>query len=115
MLQCVAHLVVLGLFTLNREYIAKSLCENRNKPSKKCNGKCYLRKQLKKVNDTENGSSNSPTIKIEKTEVVCLIPEPLEFSARYVAGEPVVQNPVFMHLAEQVHLHSIFHPPAVSC
>lgn len=115
MVQVVAHHVIVGLFNLNREYIARSLCENRNKPSKKCNGKCYLKKQLRKVDDTEHGSSNGNTLKIEKTEVVCLIPDPLRFSASYAGSAQAVQNPVFTHLTEQAHLHSIFHPPSGSC
>lgn len=115
MVQVVAHHVVVGLFQLNRDHISKSLCENRNKPAKKCNGKCYLKKQLKKVDDTEHGSSNAPTLKIEKTEVVCLLPVSIQFSARECQGEPVVQNPVLLHFSSQSHLQSIFHPPAVFC
>jgi hypothetical protein len=36
-------------FELNKDYIVKNLCENRFKPELKCNGKCYLAKQLHKV------------------------------------------------------------------
>ena len=34
----------------NYEYIATTLCENRDKPALACNGKCYLQKELTKVN-----------------------------------------------------------------
>jgi len=113
--QVVAHHVVVGLFNVNRDYIAKSLCENRSKPSKKCNGKCYLRKQLKKVNDAEHGSSDSHTVKIEKTEVVYLLPVAIQFSGSVWHTEPAIQNPVERALTPQSHLQSVFHPPAVSC
>jgi hypothetical protein len=32
----------------NKDYIARVLCVNRNKPEMKCEGKCYLCKKLKK-------------------------------------------------------------------
>lgn len=38
-------------YSVNYTYISKTLCENKNRPVKKCNGKCYLNKQLKKSAD----------------------------------------------------------------
>lgn len=114
-MQSVAHLVVVGLFRLNREYIAKNLCENRKAPEKKCCGKCYLRKQLKKVNDTDEGSSNGSTLKIEKTEVVCLIPEGVKFCPVFESVSRNVLNPLSRDLVPMDVPMSIFHPPSVAC
>jgi hypothetical protein len=36
-------------YAINKEYIAKVLCENIEKPILKCNGKCHLKKELKKA------------------------------------------------------------------
>ncbi|WP_166552177.1 hypothetical protein [Cellulophaga sp. BC115SP] len=36
-------------YSLRKDYIAKNLCQNRNRPSMHCNGKCYLSKQLAKA------------------------------------------------------------------
>lgn len=36
-------------FTINQEFIAQELCENKEKPELKCNGKCYLMKKLEKA------------------------------------------------------------------
>ena len=33
----------------NKNYIAATLCENKNKPQLHCNGKCFIKKQLKKA------------------------------------------------------------------
>jgi len=41
-------------FKINQDYIAKVLCINREKPSKGCNGKCHLKKQLKKTEPQES-------------------------------------------------------------
>lgn len=44
---------VIGNWKINQSRIANTLCENRNRPSMHCNGKCHLRKQLNKLhNDT---------------------------------------------------------------
>lgn len=36
-------------YAINKEFIVKNLCENRNKPKMNCNGKCHLKKQLQKA------------------------------------------------------------------
>jgi hypothetical protein len=46
-------------YLINKDYIAKNLCENRNKPQMKCCGKCHLNKQL---NKTENDNSKGKTV-----------------------------------------------------
>jgi hypothetical protein len=54
----------------NYDYIVAELCENRDKPFLECNGKCYLAKELKKVNTTsQNHKSNIPSIDLEKYPV----------------------------------------------
>ena len=68
---CVYSLVVLKPlfpfvdYAINKDYIAKNLCENRAKPKLHCNGKCHLMKQLKKAaadipvdGNTTKGNSN---------------------------------------------------------
>ena len=43
-----AYTAVFVDFQLNKSYIVNSLCENRFTPELKCEGKCYLKKQLNK-------------------------------------------------------------------
>lgn len=48
-------------YKANQAYVAQTLCENKAKPAKNCNGKCYLAKQLKKAEgETEN--KQAPTL-----------------------------------------------------
>ncbi len=49
-------------FYYNQSYIVLTLCENKNKPQMKCNGKCYLAKQLKKVEPVETKSAEKKDI-----------------------------------------------------
>jgi hypothetical protein len=40
-------------FKWNQEYIATTHCVNKQRPTLKCDGKCYLRKQIKKQQKSE--------------------------------------------------------------
>ncbi|MGM9507924.1 hypothetical protein ACS5NO_09360 [Larkinella sp. GY13] len=37
----------IAYFQLNKEYIARVLCENRDRPELHCDGQCYLARRLK--------------------------------------------------------------------
>ena len=45
-------------YRVNRDFIAKNLCVNRDKPMLNCNGQCYLSKQLKAAEDKEQKSNS---------------------------------------------------------
>ncbi len=45
-------------YIVNYNYIRTELCENKDKPEMHCNGKCHLKKQLKKFNS--NPTSDAP-------------------------------------------------------
>lgn len=53
-------------YDLNKAYIAQELCVNKDRPEMKCEGKCYLNKQLTKTeqqNSQRQGSEIAkPTI-----------------------------------------------------
>ena len=40
-------------YEMRKDYIAKTLCVNRNKPKLNCNGKCYLAKKLAQAEKQE--------------------------------------------------------------
>lgn len=44
---CFKDWITVVQFKANRSYVARYLCVNRNNPSMKCNGKCFLMKKLK--------------------------------------------------------------------
>lgn len=53
---------------MNEAYVAEELCENKEKPVLKCNGKCYLAKQLQAAEEVKKDASeeknSSKTIKV---------------------------------------------------
>jgi len=63
--QSASKLLIMADYEMNKEYIAKNLCENKEKPKSTCNGKCHLAKELKKQDKKENQTSNSQKEKYE--------------------------------------------------
>lgn len=47
-------------YLINKDYIAKNFCINKDKPKSCCKGKCHMVKQLQKTNNhTENNPKNT--------------------------------------------------------
>jgi hypothetical protein len=67
--QCGAKSFIYLKFAFNQKEIAKTLCENRNKPKSCCAGKCVLDKELKKEDKRQSDLPPSLKDKIEKTEI----------------------------------------------
>jgi hypothetical protein len=56
-------------FWWNQKQLAKEHCINQNKPKLKCNGKCYLAKQLAKVeNDYQKKQRQPAPFQLKATE-----------------------------------------------
>lgn len=51
-------------YVVNKEYYAKVLCENKEQPVLKCNGKCQLGKQLKQAEEQQEQSAPAPSSRI---------------------------------------------------
>jgi hypothetical protein len=96
-------------FYANQAAIAKTLCENRDKPMMHCNGRCQLCKRLAKQ---DNQDKDNPERKAENRNEVLFCPEKgslltspsIDFiSSLYsamISGKPVDRA------------SAIFHPPA---
>ncbi len=104
---------MVAYYNANTAYITKKFCENKDKPVLKCNGKCYLKKQLDKV-DAEGSSEESEknTIKIVKVE------SPVFFNNTtlkyyYTEEEDIELNTAYTANYSFTHLSSCFHPPDI--
>jgi len=64
LLQSFGQMIILINFKINQEYIARVLCENKDKPEMKCNGKCHLNKQLKA--DEQKQTQLPPQVKLKE-------------------------------------------------
>lgn len=103
--QSFSQLGIVAYYRLNRAYIAKYLCINRDKPMMHCNGKCYLARQLRENEQREHQGNVEVKADIAlfcSTSQDFLFPslpaKPIVLS-RYCPGD--YSRPFF----------SIFHPP----
>lgn len=113
--QLVLKLGVVAWYQVNKDYIAKNLCENRNKPELNCCGKCYLRKQLKKVDGHENPVKNA-VLSIEKMDALaCILPPTINYDYSHPELKTSsIKTPVLQDLYQHPVSFSIFHPPSVA-
>lgn len=102
-----SKLGVYANYELHKDYIAKVLCVNKNKPSLNCNGKCFLKRKMKQ--DTQQKENSSPNSHREN------------ISLPYIKSETVADLPNIEILAEKNALYllkdyatpelELFHPP----
>ncbi len=95
---------------INQTEIADKLCENKDKPKLKCNGKCQLAKKLK--TQEEDSSSKKSTSKVKKhieynftTEVVNL------FEAKLPLKETKQSFFKYSDNISYKQINACFHPP----
>ncbi len=102
-------------FKMEQEQIAKEKCENKLKPMLHCNGKCYLAKQLKRIEQKENQHS-------QKTNPHCQKIDPWQnqsiepIQPIYTSSDEIATSLNF-HYSYSIHESdpwSIFQPPCLS-
>lgn len=100
---------ILVWYEANLSYVATTLCENRNRPERHCNGKCYLYKQLAKADG--NTHPDKPLLaELSKFELPpFLMPEPLHL--RQFFPEEKTMGFVYRMPFLQAICVDIFHPP----
>jgi hypothetical protein len=57
-------------YSINKNYISEFLCVNKDKPELRCEGKCHLNKQLKKINTEDNGNFPIPSPNEEVSSIL---------------------------------------------
>jgi hypothetical protein len=95
-----------AFFVLNRAYVASEWCENKDKPQLKCDGKCYLKRQLNGLQESQaqlqqqpkpqkQESSNIPSQWLKWETTPCVLPLP--------KGIILPQAPQFLALSFPQH------------
>ena len=110
LLQTFSQVVIVAEYYANKDYIAKNLCENRDKPMMHCDGKCCLKKKLAK-----EAKDQAPSSRNQKDEhgvnLFC--------SSIKIDWKPnlhiIVPNTYLSYneLGTASFHHSVFHPPTV--
>ena len=95
-------------YLLNKDFIAKTYCENKDKPQMHCNGKCHMMKQLKKA--AEENQPKGPThIVIENFLPHFAYPAQSPFVVYYTPVPPLPSSDQQAPKSELIF--SVFHPP----
>lgn len=90
----------IAYFKLNREYIAKVLCENRKRPELHCDGKCFLAKKLKQQQEKQDKETSE---KVHNTPLIQLF-APQPYSCHFEPETREFREPVrFFH---QLHYYT---------
>ena len=99
-------------YIVNYDYVVKELCENKEKPALKCNGKCHLMKELAKtVEDDKNTSSDKKQNVKQEIEVLFYQDfKSLSCSNSYVFTNNKI-NSVYQNLYALTAIQLTFHPP----
>ncbi len=111
LLQTFSKTIILTDYQINKDYIAKVLCVNKNKPKMHCNGKCHLKNELNKAEKKEKSPANPLN---EKNEIQLFSQSGSTmnlFNSVILTSNKLISDDSF-HLSDK-HLDSIFHPPQV--
>ena len=95
-------------YSLNKNFIADNLCENRFRSEAHCAGKCYLGKQLAKANDNQNTQDRQGTIKILIIDFFESIEQPQFGCSQLSAIHPPLVN---THPMSENYRGHLFRPP----
>ncbi|RYY41781.1 MAG: hypothetical protein EOO08_01230 [Chitinophagaceae bacterium] len=109
LVQAFSKWIIVADFEANREYIARTLCENRQRPQMRCGGKCQLAKRL-----AEEGKGTSQrTLRISFDEVTLSRTTPLAPPAliQEISGRPASR---FLLQLPRPFLPSLRKPPCVA-
>jgi len=106
----VRPLIPIMEYYANYNYIVTELCENKDKPFLECNGKCYLAKEIKKVNhDNHEHESNLP--KINFGDFPISIVEQFEYRILSTTESMNSIGNTSKNIQQDEYLFSILQPP----
>jgi hypothetical protein len=100
-------------YVANYDYIAKILCENKEKPELKCNGKCHLMKEMAKASENEKPLSQDKKSSIQESEILFVQQFPF-FEIKFIPTSSLKEiNLYYTNLYCYNKIESVFHPPTV--
>lgn len=96
-------------YCLRKDYIAKVLCINKEKPELKCNGKCHLTEQLKAEMEDEEDSPFPSKNENERKQVSEFLRVTFSINPRFF--HPTDYTSFFHNLYNYNFSLFVFHPP----
>jgi hypothetical protein len=101
---------IIAHYQLNKAYIARVLCENRDRPELHCDGQCFLAKRLKAQQDKQDKET---TERVQNIPFVQLYVEAASVFLFAPAIHHQTGDPLFAYLLAVVSrpLDGLFRPP----
>ncbi len=114
LLPAVSQWGTIAYYHANKEYIARVLCVNRDKPQLNCDGKCYLAQKLKATQDKQDKETTERVQNLPTLSLFCNDLTQFSFSPVVPAAQ---STPVFAYWrpAYSAPLTPVFHPPGLTC
>jgi len=100
------HTGILMNFIAQQDFIAKTLCINKDEAENTCKGTCHLRKQMKETEEQQEEMPQLP--KEELTIVFCSTIYSTTFQSE---GESTEQHAVIPHLNPRGSVTELLRPP----
>ena len=99
-------------FKVNQEQIIAEKCENKAIPMMHCNGKCYLSKQLKKLEEkeSEHNSKTNPFSHLLKIDLISELKA--EIQLVYLLLQESIDYSACREGQTSGYSNFVFHPPA---
>ena len=102
----------IAYYQLNREYIARVLCQNRDKPQLHCDGACYLAKKLKDQQDRQDKETTERVQQMPNLQWFCQEYAGFSFSPSVTEGLALPQFS-YQLATYWAPLSAIFQPPGL--
>ena len=98
-------------YAVNKDFIATTLCENKDKPMMHCNGKCHLAKEVKKSAKEE--SKNQSTTRIMQEDFTSICPDISKDIQENIPSDISEVNTLYTDNYSFQNYSNTFHPPKV--
>ncbi|QDK78011.1 hypothetical protein EXU85_05165 [Spirosoma sp. KCTC 42546] len=110
LLPTVSQWGTIAYYHANKDYIARVLCENRDKPQLHCDGKCYLAKQLKAQQERQD---KDMTARLQDLPIITLFCSDISTFLMMPPSMRLLVNqlPVYQLPDYRAPLVSLFQPP----
>jgi len=112
LLPTVSQWGIIAHYQLNKKYIARVLCENRDKPQLNCDGKCYLAKKLQAQQDRQDKETTERVQNTPSMQLFCEDSSPFQFRSAW-AEFPFVEFSAYSVPLYVTPIAGLFRPPRV--
>ncbi|GAB3886872.1 hypothetical protein [Spirosoma agri] len=112
LLPTVSQWGTIAYYHANKAYIARVLCENRDKPDLHCNGQCYLAKRLKAQQDKQDKETTERVQNMPVLHLFYAASERFLFAPDW-CEQLLTALPVYRFPAYNTPTAGLFRPPQV--